>query len=112
MSATLTCPPGSYIMHPRAPGPRGESVRSPLARLIFHDTSFHVPKNRSLTEREADRSDLRGTGAAISSEAEAAMKDMANLMLICLTTDWIRAEAMAQRQARLNAPHPAHPAPR
>src|SRR5262249_36870764 len=31
MRATLTCPPGSYMMRPRAFGPRGESVRSPLA---------------------------------------------------------------------------------
>src|SRR5262249_28691029 len=57
-------------------GPRGESVRSPLARLIFHDTSFHVPKNCSLTEREAGRSDLRGTRPEMSCKAEAVARDM------------------------------------
>src|SRR5215831_2874544 len=114
MNATLTCPPGSYMMRPRALGPRGESVRSLLAHLIFHDTSFHVPKNCSLTEREAGRSGLRGTRAAISREAEAVMRDMATLMLICLTTDWMRPrrEVAAQPQTRPNAPHPTHPAPR
>src|SRR5215831_14466077 len=90
MNATLTCPPGSYMMRPRALGPRGESVRSPLAHVIFHDTSFHVPKNCSLTEREAGRSGLRGTRAA---KAEAVVRDMANLTLICLTTDWMQSRA-------------------
>src|SRR5262245_64657148 len=74
MSATHMCPSGWYMIHPRGSGPKGESISSPLASLIFHDTSFHVPTNRSLTENEADVSDLRGTGAAISCEA---MSDLA-----------------------------------
>src|SRR5436189_1990346 len=35
-------PPGWYIIRPRRSGPRGESISSPLACSIFHDTSFQV----------------------------------------------------------------------
>src|SRR6516225_2060963 len=108
MNATLTCPPGSYMMRPRALGPKGESVRSPLAHLIFHDMSLHVPKNCSLTEREAGWSDLTGIRPAIS---WAVIRDMANLTLICLMTARMqsRAGATAQQQTRRYAPHPTHP---
>src|SRR5215471_4148841 len=84
MSATLTRPAGSYMIHPSALGPKGESVRSPLACLIFHDTSFHAPTNCSFTEREAGRSSL------MRLEAEPVAADMANLTLICLTSDWMQ----------------------
>src|SRR5262245_36764193 len=45
-------PPGWYMIQPRGFGPNGESVTSPSACSTFHDTSFQVPMNCALTERD------------------------------------------------------------
>jgi hypothetical protein len=40
------------MIQPRGFGPNGESVTSPSACSTFHDTSFQVPMNCALTERD------------------------------------------------------------
>ena len=64
MSATDMCCPGWYMIQPRGSGPNGESMSSPLACSIFHDSSRHVPWNCFFTQGGAGRSPARRSPAA------------------------------------------------
>src|SRR5262249_34175283 len=69
-------PPGWYMIQPRGFGPNGESISSPLTCSIFHDTSFHVPTNCSLTEREVRQFGKKNSRLAMRSEAATVTADM------------------------------------
>src|SRR5262249_26453077 len=89
MSATITCPPGSYIMHQRALGPRGESDRSQLARLNFPRHELPCAKEPLLDRARGRpvRPERRQGGDRLRSGG---CERHASLMVICLTIDWMQ----------------------